>query len=153
MKKILVGLVCGAMAMPAIADLWAYAFDNEFFAQYANITRLQREDDAASTWLCIIPHDKTYSFALEFFEADCRKGRIRRSSFTSYSKILGPIAAPSEDEAPWVRALPGSVGETLLDKMCKGQPSFMWVDIVDDKGATHSSLYSLSDRIQSKSAP
>lgn len=124
MKKILVGLACAATCLTAFAGDWYIAYQGDDIANFLDLSSKEKKGSILSLWSVAVLKDtsKEISYVLIRGEYDCSRNRYRSVDATAYSLDGNPMASLSNDK--WERAIPGSVGKTILDHAC-GKPPKM----------------------------
>lgn len=124
MKKILIGVMCAATCLSAFAGDWYIAYQGEDIANFLDLSSKEKKGSVLSMRRVAVLKDvsKEVSYVLIREEYDCSRNKYRSADATAYGLDGAPMASLSNDK--WERAVPGSVGKTILDHAC-GKPPKM----------------------------
>lgn len=123
MKKILVGLVCGALMTSVAAEEWVICAYNEDIIDLAESSNIERSGDIASTWvLCVIrPGATDFDYKVQYTEFDCARNMARVTLSADYSVKKPTPVRVSNTTTKWEKIIPGTMNATNKILAC-GEP-------------------------------
>jgi tetratricopeptide (TPR) repeat protein len=109
-------------AMPDFAsslERWrSVGTTNDGDALSVDVKAAEPTENGLRLWLKSV--SKSGSSEVELYEADCSRHSLRVSARVQYARG-GEVTSRSDEEQPWQRPVPGTVGESLYDGACASQ--------------------------------
>ncbi|WP_250519202.1 surface-adhesin E family protein [Caballeronia sp. ATUFL_M1_KS5A] len=124
MKKIFVATVCAVMAASAFATDWQRYASSENFTVFVATDRVKKQNGIVtvwSKWVYVKPRStadgRPYEYTISQDLVNCAAGSSRTMSSTAYNGN-GESVKSSTNPSNWEAAVPDSVMETVIGKVC-----------------------------------
>lgn len=108
------------------ASSWVYIARNAEVSAYYDPARVRRPSEGVRrVWVKLVFRRKQASgtaYSLSLYEYDCADERERLVSSTDYRRDGSPVGGDDVGSA-WTPSIPGSLGEVILDTVCRGPES------------------------------
>ena len=125
MKRVLATMLCLATAPVAMAGEWVFVTITSDDSKEAHVIAYDREtitnhDGDINVWFAWINSIPTlkYDLVLDLWQIDCNQKR-RKTLQRSFYLRGKHLHSSSHNKEEWKYAIPGSVGDTLIEFSCK----------------------------------